>query len=113
MLRIMNLYRIKDGYGMRRACAFILSVSLMLTVFLPCAAFTEEERIILTIGDTTYRENPRMSGEDQLNVEFRFVYLSPEEYDAALVGGNLPDIVSTDNNLAESGKTACMKTRKR
>ena len=107
----MNLYRGKNGYGIRRACAFILSVSLMLTVFLPYAAFTEEERIVLTIGGTTYRENPRMSGEDQLgiwkyledqlNVEFRFVYLSPEEYDAALAGGNLPDIVSTDNNLAE------------
>ena len=27
--------------------------------------------------------------------------LSPEEYDAALTGGNLPDIVSTKNNLAE------------
>ena len=39
--------------------------------------------------------------EDQLNVEIRFVYLSPEEYDAALASGNLPDIVTTNNNLAE------------
>ena len=107
----MNLNRIKTGYGMKRFCAISVLMNLMLMLFLPCNAFTEENRIVLTIGDTTYRATPRMSGDDQLaiwkylegqlGVEFRFVYLTTEEYDAALASGNLPDIVTTDNNLAE------------
>ena len=107
----MNLNRIKTGYGMKRFCAIAVLMNLMLMLFLPCNAFTEENRIVLTIGDTTYRATPRMSGDDQLaiwkylegqlGVEFRFVYLTTEEYDAALASGNLPDIVTTDNNLAE------------
>ena len=107
----MNLYRRKSGYRAKRICAFVLFFALLPAAFLPGTAFTEEERVVLTIGDVTYREAPRMSGDDQLgiwkyledrlNVEFRFVYLSPEDYDAALTSGNLPDIVSTQNNLAE------------
>jgi len=107
----MNLYRMKSGYGAKRIFAVVLSLILLPALFLPSAAFTEENLVVLTIGDTTYRAAPRMSGDDQLaiwkyleeqpNVEFRLVYLSPEDYDAALTSGNLPDIVSTKNNLAE------------
>ena len=96
---------------MGRAWALVLSLVLLLALLLPCAAFTEEGRIVLTIGTKSNRTNTRMSGEnqlaiwkyleDQLNVEIRYVYLPPEEYDAAMAGGNLPDIVTTDNNLAE------------
>ena len=38
--------------------------------------------------------------EDQLNVEIKFVYLTPEAYATGLSSGNLPDIVATKNNLA-------------
>ena len=96
---------------MRKICALALSVSLLLALILPCAAFAEGERVVLTIGEKTQRNNPRMSGdgqlafwkylEDQLGVELRLVYLSGEDYAAGMASGNLPDIVTTDNNLAE------------
>ena len=107
----MDLKQIKRGYCMKRICAFILSANLLLTLLLPCNAFTEENRVVLTIGETTYRATPRMSGDDQLaiwkyleeqlGVEIRYVYLSPEDYTAGMASGNLPDIVSTKNKLAE------------
>ena len=95
---------------MKRILSIALLLSILLMLFLPYAAVAEE-RIVLTIGETTYRDTPRMSGKDQLGiwkylgdqlgVEFRYVYLTEEEYDAALASGNLPDIVSTRNNLAK------------
>ena len=55
----------------------------------PAAVSDETERIVLTIGETTYRSAPRMSGEDQLGiwkylgdqlgVEFRYVYMTEDE----------------------------------
>ena len=112
----MKLYRMKSGYGAKRIFAVVLSLILLPALFLPSAAFTEENLVVLTIGDTTYRAAPRMSGDDQLaiwkyleeqpNVEFRLVYLSPEDYDAALTSGNLPDIVSTKTIWPKSWKTA-------
>ena len=107
----MNLNRIKSGHGLKRTCAITLAMSLLLTLLLPYTAFAETEKVVLTIGDKTNRANPRMSGDDQmaiwkfleeqLGVEIRFVYLSPEDYAAGMASGNLPDIVTTDNNLAE------------
>ena len=95
---------------LNRIISFALAFLILLVLIIPCASFAEE-RVILTIGDITYRANPRMSGDDQLdiwkfleeqlNVEIRLVYLSSEDYAAGMASGNLPDIVTTDNNLAE------------
>ncbi|MBP5169061.1 MAG: extracellular solute-binding protein [Oscillospiraceae bacterium] len=95
---------------MRRTLLLILLLSLLLILFLPCASFAEE-RIVLTIGDTKDRSGERVDGEnqlglwqyleDQLDVEIRFIYLKPDEYASAMSSGNLPDIVVTNNNLAE------------
>ena len=94
---------------MRRTLPLLLAVSLLLVLFMPYTA-TAEERIVLTIGETTNRSNPRMTGDDQLGiwkylgdrlgVEFRHVYMTEDEYASALASGNLPDIVSTQNKLA-------------
>ena len=88
----------------------MLSLAVLLVLLLPGAA-GQEDRIVLTIGETTYRSSTRMSGEDQLRiwkyledrlgVEFRHIYMTEEEYAAAMASGNLPDIVTTENNLAE------------
>ena len=81
-LLIMNRKN-QGGSSMGRACALVLSLVLLLSLLVPGTALPEENRVVLTIGDTTYRATPRMSGddqlaiwkylEDQLNVEFRFV----------------------------------------
>ena len=94
---------------MKKALSLGLSLVLLLILALPGFA-AAEDRPVLTIGETTYRAAPRMSGEDQLGiwkylgdrlgVEFRHVNMTEEEYEAALADGNLPDIVSTQNNLA-------------
>ena len=73
---MMNLKRIKKGYGMRRVRAFALSMSLLLALFLPGTVFAEEERIVLTIGDNTYREAPRMSGDFELLVYHHDIVVS-------------------------------------
>ena len=96
---------------MKRILAILLSASVLLALLLPWTGSAEGEREILTIGETTKRSSTRMSGENQLgiwkyleeklNVEFRYVYMSEEDYAAALASGNLPDIVTTENNLAE------------
>ena len=74
-----------------------------------CPAFAEE-RPVLTIGDVTDRTSKRVNGEnrfelwkyleDLLGVEIRYVHLTADAYAEALASGNLPDIVSTDNNLS-------------
>lgn len=107
----MDLNRIKDGCRMKRICALVLSLALLSALFLPAAALSDEARVVLTIGEKSDRSSLRMSGDDQLdiwkylsdqlNVEFRHVYLSPDDYAAGMSSGNLPDIVTTDNNLAE------------
>ena len=95
------------------------SVSLWLVaamcVLLLCPAMGEG-RVVLTIGELNDRTAKRIDGkdqygmwrylEDQLNVEFRLIRMTPEEYAAGLSNGDLPDIVVTDNNLStilESG----------
>ena len=94
---------------MKKALSLGLSLVLLLILVLPGFA-AAGDRPVLTIGETSYRAAPRMSGADQLGlwkylsdrlgVEFRHVYMTEEEYEAALADGNLPDIVSTQNNLA-------------
>ena len=74
-----------------------------------CPAFAEE-RPVLTIGDISDRTSKRVAGEnrfelwkhleDLLGVEIRYVHLTADAYAEALASGNLPDIVSTDNNLS-------------
>ena len=93
---------------MKRALALIMAACLCL-LLVPYSAFGEE-RVILTIGDTADRTDDRVNRadrpemwkylEDQLGVEIRFVYLSPEAYASGLSSGDLPDIVATDNNLS-------------
>ena len=86
----------------------MLAVLLGLLLLSPASA--EDDRPVLTIGDVTDRSSSRIDGEnqlglwqyleDQLGVEIRFVYLTPEAYAAGLASGNLPDIVATNNNLS-------------
>ena len=95
---------------MKRIISIVLASFILAVLLLPCASFAEE-RPVLTIGDKSTRTNTRISGEDQLaiwkyleeqlNVEIRYVQLSQEAYEAGMTSGNLPDIVTTDNNLAE------------
>ena len=100
---------------MKRALvlALLLAVSMMLP---PPRAASAEERIVLTIGDVSDRSSKRVDGENQLGmwryledllgVEIRYVHLTADDYASGLANGNLPDIVSTDNNLStirESG----------
>ena len=99
----------KGRVALRRTLSLILLLSLLLILFLPRASFAED-RIVLTIGDTKDRSGERVDGEnqlglwqyleDQLGVEIRFVYLTPDEYNSAMISGNLPDIVITNNNLS-------------
>ena len=76
---------------MKRTLSLVLSWIILLMLLLPCAA-SAESRAVLTIGDITDRSGARISGEnqlgvwryleDQLGVEIRYVYLSPQEYNS-------------------------------
>ena len=90
-------------------------LTVLLGLALPCPALAKE-RPVLTIGDVNDRSSKRVDGENQLGmwryledllgVEIQYVYLSAEDYASRITNGNLPDIVSTDNNLStirESG----------
>ena len=93
-------------HGLKRLVSFVMAVLLPL---MSCSALGED-RPVLTIGDIVDRTGSRIDGEDQLGVwtcmedqlgvEIRYIYLSPENYASALASGNLPDIVATNNNLA-------------
>ena len=92
---------------MKKLLLSILTAWMILSM--ACPAFAEE-RPVLTIGDVTDRTSKRVNGEnrlelwkyleDLLGVEIRYVHLTPDAYSEALASGNLPDIVSTDNNLS-------------
>ena len=92
---------------MKKILSFFLAAWMLLSVSCPTFA---EERPVLTIGDVTDRTSKRVDGENQfelwkyledlLGVEIRYVHLTPDAYAEALASGNLPDIVSTDNNLS-------------
>lgn len=84
---------------------------LVLLLILPYSAAAEEsspgERIVLTIGDSTSRSGRFNEDrdlwkylEDLLGVDLQYVYMTPEEYEARLASGDLPDIVATQNNLS-------------
>ena len=83
-----------------------MTVSVFL-LLLPYSA-SAEDRVVLTIGDTTERSGNRYNEdlgfwhylEDLADVEIEYVYMTPEEYDSALSSGNLPDLVATRNNLS-------------
>lgn len=90
--------------------------ALLLWPAVRCDAFAEEARPVLTIGDVNDRSSYRVDGDDQLGlwryledllgVEIRYVHLSADDYASGIASGNLPDIVSTHNNLStilESG----------
>ena len=99
---------------MKKILSFALAALLGLSLL--CPALAEEGRPVLTIGDVNDRSSKRVDGENQLGlwryledllgVEIRYVHLTPDAYASALSSGNLPDIVSTQNNLStilESG----------
>ena len=100
---------------MKKSVSVILSVLLLMTCCsVPAEEKADEDRIVLTIGDMQTRSGSRYNENyglwqylaDQLNVEIKYIYMTPEEYAAGLATGDLPDIVSTDKNLAmimESG----------
>jgi hypothetical protein len=92
-----------------------LWLAVLLGLALPWPALAED-RPVLTIGDVSDRSSKRVDGENQLGmwryledllgVEIRYVHLTADDYASGLANGNLPDIVSTDNNLStirESG----------
>ena len=91
----------------------LLLLTVFFCLFVP-GFVSGEERVVLTIGDIHDRSSDRIDGEDQLgfwryledqlNVEIRFVYMSPETYASAMASGDLPDIVATDNNLSAALK---------
>ena len=73
---------------MRRILSLVLTLILLFA--LPASGNSQgEERIVLTIGDTTDRSDSRVSGadqlgiwkylEDRLNIEIRYVYLPPDK----------------------------------
>ena len=111
--------RRQRDWGLVERLKRILSIVLAALLILPLAcsvALAEEERPVLTIGDVNDRSSKRVDGENQLGmwryledllgVEIRYVHLTPEAYASGLASGNLPDIVSTNNNLStilESG----------
>ena len=79
----------------------------MFLLLLPYSV-SAEDRVVLTIGDTTERSGSRYNEdlgfwhylEDLADVEIEYIYMTPEEYDSALSSGNLPDLVATRNNLS-------------
>ena len=102
---------------MKRTLSFVLSVILILLLLPYTAAAGEpaageseeaEERVVLTIGDSTTRSGYRYREDfglwqylaDLAGVEIRYVYMSPEGFAARLASGDLPDIVATDKNLS-------------
>ena len=95
---------------MKRTLLITLSVLLCLCFACPACGSekTGDERVVLTIGDQRDRSGNRYNENlgmwqylaEKLGVEIRYVYLSPEEYDAGLASGDLPDIVTTHNNLS-------------
>ena len=93
---------------MKRTVSMITALWVLLMLLLPRAAFAED-RVVLTIGDSTTRSGSRFNPEmgmwryvaQQAGVEIRYLYMTPEEYASAMSSGSLPDIVATQNNLAE------------
>ena len=87
---------------MKRILSAVLATVQFMLLMFPALG---EGRPVLTIGDVQDRSSNRIDGEnqlglwqyleDQLGVEIRFVYLSPEAYAAGLSSGDLPDIVAT------------------
>ena len=98
----------KRWIALKKIMPLLLAAILL---FLSRPALAEEERPVLTIGDTKDRSKERVDGEDQLGMwqyledqigmEIQFVYLTPEEYSTTMLSGNLPDIMITNNNLSE------------
>ena len=76
----------------------------MFLLLLPCSV-SAEERVVLTIGDTTERSGSRYNEdlgfwhylEDLADVDIEYIYMTPEEYDSALSSGNLPDLVASSS----------------
>lgn len=90
---------------MKRILSLILSAMLSLLLFFSAAG---EERPVLTIGDISTRSGNLYNAQrgmwqylaERAGVEIRYDYLTPDEYAAGLASGNLPDIVTTQNNLS-------------
>ena len=93
--------------ALRKLLSLALSVILILTL-LPCPV-SAEERVVLTIADTTERSGNRYNADlgmwqylaEKVGVEIDFSYITPEEYESRLASGDLPDIVATRNNLSK------------
>ena len=109
---------------MKRTMSLALSVLIAL-LLLPCSALAgeptaagdsaageepagAEEKVVLTISDTTLRSGNRYNENmglwqylaELLGVEIRYSYITPESYAARLASGDLPDIVCTNKNLS-------------
>ena len=93
--------------ALRKLLSLALSVILILTL-LPCPV-SAEDRVVLTIADTTERSGNRYNADlgmwqylaEKVGVEIDFSYITPEEYESRLASGDLPDIVATRNNLSK------------
>ena len=94
----------RPGFRMIKR-TLLIALAALLAVSLPVCA---EERVVLTIGDSTTRSGNLYDAEmgmwqyvaEQAGVEIRYIYMTPEEYASAMSSGSLPDIVATQNNLA-------------
>ena len=72
-----------------------------------------EERVVLTIGDSTTRSGNRYDPNmgmwqyvaEQAGVEIRYVYMTPEEYASAMSSGNLRTSSPRRTTLPRSRKT--------
>ena len=88
--------------------ALCIALAALLCLALPRCPALAEDRVVLTIGDSTTRSGNHYDPEmgmwqyvaEQAGVELRYVYLTPEEYASAMSSGNLPDIMATQNDLA-------------
>lgn len=94
---------------MRKILSLILAGIFLLgtAAGLPAAA-EEQNRTVLTFCDCTSRSGNRYNPDlgmwqyaaEKAGVEIRFVYLTPDEYAAAMSSGAFPDIVATQNDLS-------------
>ena len=91
----------------RRTLCRLMVLALALSLMLLYPVYGED-RVILTIGDSTSRSGSRYSADlglwqyvaERAGVEIRYSYLSQEEFASALSSGDLPDLVATQNNLS-------------
>lgn len=96
----------KGRFVLKRTLSLFLSL-LLVIMLLPCSV-SADDKVVLTIADTTDRSGNRYDENlgmwqylaELAGVEIRYLYITPEEYASGLSSGDLPDIVATHNDLS-------------